>query len=130
MNQTLCIPLSTAQKIAELGVKVESEFYYAHEGKLVWVGTYRENWREDMWDEDFGNCTFEYWLSQVNGRRIYTAYSLGELPAVLEAIGKVKGWTLSHPKYGPEWKEHFISIARLYAEDPKKGWEYLDNLLK
>lgn len=166
MNPTLCIPLETAKKIAALGVKVESEKKYC--GGHNWYdknddGEFRECNNTDILDNSDEYChtvglTCEF---------IVAAYTLGELPAVLEAIGKVKRWGFEDRFYcgnkdckqyndknnnwvlrgycrfcgimqlqftretgNPNAAFFFSEICKLYFKEPKKGWSYLDNLLK
>lgn len=138
MNNSLVVPLPTARAIAALGVKCEC-FFFRHPV----LGICSE---ADIWDR--GETHIGAW---DNVDRMYT---LGELPAVLEAIGKAKGWTLEFEirieKYHKlpfpsdqliesaydsreivsSWTYYFLEICRLYSESPEKGWSYLDNLLK
>lgn len=145
MNQNLAIPLPIAQAIAALGVKVESELHWKY--------------ATDFAVKNFPNIFSDYIPELIKEKWIQDpaaavtsspAYTLGELPAVLEAIGKMKGWEKEESCFacknlskfcknenyegcGPFFmavQYEFLEICRLYVEEPKKGWEYLSNLLK
>lgn len=133
-NKTLCIPLETAKAIAALGVKCEGTYWLAYWETL-------KGPRFDILTQKGKEK-----LKKPNGGDflLVQTYLLGELPAVLEAIGKVKGWSEDkysvrfgneHPTLATRysgvaypvnsWKYHWDEICRLYAKDPKKGWGYL-----
>lgn len=123
-ENNLCIPLPTARAIAALGVKVESDKYWQPLASN----------RLDVWRV---SCMPKGKYPEPR----FAAYSLGELPAVLKEIARVKGWEeyscrvhfkadqcgIVHTK---TVENYFLEICRLYSESSGKGWSYLENIIK
>lgn len=105
-------PLPLSKKLSAMGVREESVFWYSSNGGI-------------------------FQPIFPNRYAIASAYQLGELPAVLKAIGKVKGWRTveqfdENLKIGrvDEWRIKWNKLCRHYSDSPEKGWEYLEELLK
>lgn len=115
--------LEVSKRFKELGIEVESEFYWS-----VF---------EKEWGLNYGKP------GNVNDT---PAYTLQDLPYLLEELENVKellGWTKIFGIRGikdgtylaPDWKSHFVTICSLYFEHRELGEgseceKYLLDLMK
>lgn len=72
-----------SERLKKLGVPQESLFYYAHKEKLEYVETYRKNWKESEREGDIEPCDFPYYIREINGGNIFSAFTCSELGEML-----------------------------------------------
>lgn len=82
MKNTLSLPV--CRKLSEMGIEVESYWYYANAEKGQWRLCSKET-------ELHSSQSAIHWNILEQDRETFVTYSLSELPALLRAIGEKKG---------------------------------------
>lgn len=116
MTKTLSLPV--CRKLSEMGIDVQSNHFYAKKVDGSYILYCRPRY-DSMFDKE----------------DMIPAYSLGELPAVLRAIGEKKNWSNDSFPVAPMPKDHFLSICELYVKSDSLGEgsvasKYFESLLE
>lgn len=106
--------LEPAQKLKELGVKQESLFYYAHQGKIYSREHYYSNYNSND-ENDQEAVTFEYYLSEVNSGQIYSAFTVAELGNLITSVKGIRLDSTRHTTMD-EWSIAISETERIYAD--------------
>ncbi len=143
MYEKLVTSLALSKRLAEI-VKCESEHHWANADTCGGTAGYIEH-HNKFFIYPENEIPRDDLLKKYGGQR-FPAYTLGELPEVLKALGEkdalVRRCEGCGYKIGKNRRscftrhcsggiaDPFIEICRLYATDPKAAWDYLENLIK
>ena len=119
----LTTSLQLSKKLSEIGVKTESYFWHF----------------ECLGKNHIHENGYEYTKDGCESKKLYPAYTLSELPAVLKEVGEIKSKDIPIlKKEMPDlqlyervfWEKQFLNFCQTSAQNPtQQGWEKADEEL-